>query len=162
MLCAKQNFYFNKCESCPFIHLANIVTTNYLPGTVQLTGNSKANKTWALSYRIPLSGEQTDLLIQNLHNCRSVSLEVCRRAGEAQRQTTASQRLVGGANIPPTHIQLPGHWGFELREPSLLKWAWGNLRINNLPLWLVKYLHIFFVCLIVWRNKAGKRQQGQL
>lgn len=42
VLCAEQNFYFkNKSESWRFIHLANIVTINYLPGTVQLTWKFK-------------------------------------------------------------------------------------------------------------------------
>lgn len=49
MLRAELNFLFSKSESCPLIHLANIVTTNYLPGTAQFTGNSKAKKTQTLS-----------------------------------------------------------------------------------------------------------------
>lgn len=69
MLCAEQKFYFNKSESCPFIHLANIVTTNYLPGTAQFTENSKARRRGLYPVRLFCLSGQTVLLVYNQHKC---------------------------------------------------------------------------------------------
>lgn len=63
------------------------MTTNYLPETVRFAGNSKANMTRTLSYRISLSrgaGRLTDVIS-----------EVCIRAVTALMGTTALLRLAG-------------------------------------------------------------------
>lgn len=126
------------------IHLANIMTINYLPETVQYIGNSKANMTWNLFYRTSLFRETDTLKIYNQHNLWLYS--GCKSRDGVNRFTGVVWYSLSFNQHSSSYKDI------RVLVSSLIKWTWGYHGISDLPLCPANYLHISD--LIVWRRQG--------